>query len=672
MPLIAQDSFSQKVARLRAQLQEYSHAYHVLDAPLVSDAVYDALYHELEILEGQHPELKDLASITQQVGEPASPDFSQVQHREPMRSLSNAFHVEEVERFIKRIEGEAGHESLSFCCEPKIDGLAVSLLYEQGVLSLAATRGDGEWGENITANAQCIVDIPSRLNTLQPPSKIEIRGEVYMTKSRFLALNQESEKPFSNPRNAAAGSLRQLDPHITRMRELCFFAYGIGGVEGWSIPSQQSEILRQLEAWGFPLSGLQKVAHSLADCLDFYAHLEGIRETLPFEIDGAVYKVNSLHLQEELGFIARAPRFALAHKFSAMQAETRLLDVEFQVGRTGVITPVAVLEPVFVGGVTVSHASLHNQDEVARKNLMIGDYVKVQRAGDVIPEVVCALPEKRPATAQPILFPAFCPTCGSVLESIPGQVSIRCPEGLACGAQHLARLRHFVSKGGLNIEGLGPKLIESLLAAGLVDTPADFYRLSREDLVYLDRMGEKSADNLLVAIENSKLTTFPRFLFALGIPEVGEVSAQVLAEHFPSLHVLSTASFDDLIAIPEIGPVIAGRIVSFFKSVENQHAIENLCALGVTWPTPQPDQFFPLLGKSFVMTGSLSKMSRQEVKAHLIEAGAKVTDQVSKQTSIVIVGENPGSKYEKAKALGLVIWNETQFLTALSSGFLPA
>jgi DNA ligase (NAD+) len=649
-----------RIQQLRQQLQAYNDAYHRLDQPLVADAVYDALYHELLALEAEYPEHATADSITKKVGAQHLPTFSEVRHLEPLMSLNNGFSPDDVSKFVKRIQEERPQADLTLCCEPKIDGLAVSLTYEHGALVLAATRGDGEAGENITANIHTILDIPQRLHTLLPPEKIEIRGEVYMTKAAFFALNQSSEKQFANPRNAAAGSLRQLDAQVTASRELHFFAYGIGYCLGWQRPATQDQLLACLESWGFCLSGLQTVAHSLEQCLEFYEQVGAVRENLPYEIDGVVYKVNDFALQQELGYVARAPRFALAHKFAAMQVETTLLEVEFQVGRTGVITPVAILLPAIVGGVTVSHATLHNQDEIARKNLSIGDQVIIQRAGDVIPEVVRSLPEKRPVDARPIVFPTHCPECQAVLEEVPGQVAIRCPRGAQCGAQHLARLQHFVAKGAMNIEGLGPRQIEQMVEHGLVATPADFYRLNRDTLLQLERMGEKSVDNLLASIQKSKATTFGRFLFALGIREVGEVTAQALADSFDSIAALSAATEADFLAVSEIGPVIARSLVDYFADPLHQQMIEDMLSLGVGWQAKSTD--LPLKGQSFVITGTLQSMGRHELKAKLLDLGAKVSDSVSKQTTAVIVGENPGSKYEKAKKNGIKILAESDLI----------
>ncbi len=645
-----------KIEQLRQQLQIYHDAYHRLDQPLVADAVYDALYQELSALESQFPELALTDSVTTQIGAKALETFAALRHLEPLMSLNNGFSEEDVAKFIKRIQEEQPNAALELCCEPKIDGLAVSLTYEKGQLVLAATRGDGEVGENITANIMTIADIPQRLNTHAPPEKIEIRGEVYMTKAAFAVLNQSGEKQFANPRNAAAGSLRQLDARVTAVRELHFFAYGVGFAAGWQRPVSQSALLLCLEEWGFCLTGLQVVAHSMQECLNFYHKIEGLRENLPFEIDGIVYKVNHFALQQELGFVARAPRFALAHKFAAMQVETTLLDVAFQVGRTGVITPVAILLPAMVGGVTVSHATLHNQDEILRKNLQIGDQVIIQRAGDVIPEVVRSLAEKRPLDARPIVFPLTCPECQATLEEVPGQVAIRCPRGVLCGAQHLARLQHFVAKGAMNIDGLGPRQIAQMVEQGIVVTPVDFYRLNRDSLLQLERMGERSVDNLLAAIEKSKHTRFGQLLFALGIHEVGEVTAHSLADSFDSVDALFAATEADFLALPEIGPVIAKSLVTYFAEPAHQNMILDLLAMGVNWP--HKSTHLPLKGQTFVITGTLHTLGRHEVKAKLVSLGAKVSDSVSKQTTHVIVGDNPGSKFEKAKALGLPILTE--------------
>ena len=650
-----------RIEQLRQQLQEYNDAYHRLDQPLVADAVYDALYQELLALEAQSPELKQASSVTEKVGAKSLETFSSVRHLQPLMSLNNGFNEEDVSKFVKRIQDEQPNAPLALCCEPKIDGLAVSLTYENGQLILAATRGDGEVGENITANVMTIQDIPHQLNALLVPDKIEIRGEVYMTKSAFAALNQSSEKQFANPRNAAAGSLRQLNARVTAARELHFFAYGVGFVSGWLMPATQSALLTCLEEWGFRLTGLQAVAHSAQACLDFYHKIGAMREALPFEIDGVVYKVNHFALQQELGYVARAPRFALAHKFAAMQVETTLLDVEFQVGRTGVITPVAILLPALVGGVTVSHATLHNQDEILRKNLWIGDQVIIQRAGDVIPEVVRSLSEKRPEDARPIVFPTHCPECQAALEEVSGQVAIRCPRGALCGAQHLARLQHFVAKGAMNIDGLGPRQIEQMVEQGLVATPVDFYRLNRESLLQLERMGEKSVDNLLAAIEKSKETSFGRLLFALGIHEVGEVTARSLADSFDSIEALFSATEADFLAIPEVGSVIAKSLVAYFSEPLHQQMVLDLLALGVRWSHKKFD--LPLKGQTFVVTGTLQSLGRHEIKAKLIELGAKVSDSVSKQTTAVIVGDHPGSKYEKAKILGVRVLTELECMT---------
>ncbi len=655
------------IETLRQTLEQYRYAYHTLDAPIVADAVYDALFAELESLEAAHPEFKSKDSITERVGGETLPQFAPVQHCEPMLSLNNAFSEEDVKRFFKRVEDTTGQAQIIICCEPKIDGLAVSLTYEWGRFIRAATRGNGEIGENISQNALNIASIPQVLSDENPPPYLEVRGEVYMTKAAFKKLNEvPGGRQFANPRNAAAGSLRQLDAAITKARDLQFFAYGMVTQGKWKRPGTQSEILKRLENWGFSLTALQEVVEGSEAALAFYHKIGSIREDLPFEIDGVVYKVNRQDLQEELGFVARAPRFALAHKFQAMQVETTLLDVEFQVGRTGVITPVAILMPAFVGGVKVSHATLHNRDEIERKGLRIGDTVIIQRAGDVIPEVVRALEDKRPLETRDIIFPDVCPECHSPLETVPGQVHIRCPNGVRCGAQHKERLRHFVHKNAMDIEGLGPKLITQLVDAGLVIQPADFYRLNREVLLALDRKGEKSVDNILNAIEKSKKTTFGRFLFALGIPEVGAVTAKLLAEHFRNLDALMFAEASSLESIHEIGPAIAMSVARYFQEDSHRALIKDLLLQGIEW-TEAPRDSLPqaLSGQTFVLTGTLPGLSRSDAKARLEALGAKVTESVSKNTTAVIAGEAAGSKLAKAQALGLAIWDEAKLLAVL-------
>jgi DNA ligase (NAD+) len=653
------------IKALRKQLAEYSYQYYTLDKPLVSDEVYDALYRELQQLEKKHPEFHDPGSITQKVGSKVLAQFAPVKHAEAMLSLNNAFTDEEVTRFEERIEDETGKKNIEFSCEPKIDGLAVSIRYEHGKLALAATRGDGTTGENITQNILTLKNVPHKLHTTHPPKMIEIRGEVYMTIEAFHALNKKNrEKPFANPRNAAAGSLRQLDPEITASRDLHFFAYGVGAASDFHRPKTQAELLQQLKSWGFVPTGLQEL-HSGADGLrKYHEKIAARRAKLPYQIDGVVYKVNDFRLQDELGFVARAPRFALAHKFAAEQAETQLLQVEFQVGRTGTITPVAILEPVKVGGVTVTHATLHNKDDLERKDLHINDYVIIQRAGDVIPEVVSVVKSKR-RNVHKIVFPKHCPQCGSKLEQVPDQVYIRCPNGRSCAAQQKEGLIHFAAKNAMNIDGMGEKMVEQLLQHKLVLTPADFYRLTYDQLVVLERMGPKSAENLLAALKESKNTSMGRFLFGLGISDVGEVTAQVLAAEFGDMKSLLNATEERLLEIPEIGPVIAKSIVDFFKTAAHKHIVEDLLHQGIHWPAPKDTKHLPLSGQSYVITGSLEAMSRTEAKEKLKLLGAKVSESVSKTTTAVIVGAEPGSKYEKAQKLKVPIYDEAEFLKLL-------
>lgn len=666
-----QNPIEQHILSLQQQLEQYRYEYHTLDQPTVADAVYDALFAELQTLEAAHPQFKAKATITESVGGEILAQFAPVKHGYPMLSLNNGFSEQDVARFFKRIEDEVGGAAFEICCEPKIDGLAVSLTYEKGQLVLAATRGDGETGENITQNAMKVIDIPHKfsgnLRSHLIPAKIEVRGEVYMTRAAFQQLNQSDPlKQFANPRNAAAGSLRQLDPAVTQNRGLQFFAYGLVVIEGRAeFLSSQSEILAQLSEWGFNLTGLHQVVGGLADALTFYHKIETLRDNLAFEIDGVVYKINRLSLQDELGFVARAPRFALAHKFQAMQVETTLLDVEFQVGRTGTITPVAILMPAFVGGVKVAHASLHNRDEIIRKDLKIGDRVLIRRAGDVIPEVVAVVKEKRPAQTCEIIFPTHCPECGSELQQTQDQVYIRCPKGSECGAQHKERLRHFAHKNAMNIEGLGPKIIEQLVESKLVVQPADFYRLNSDVLLQLERMGEKSIENLLNAIAKSKSTRFSRFLFALGIPDVGEVTAKLLAKHFKKLEDLMQANQESLESIHEIGPVIARNVESYFALPLHQSMIHDLLNQGIHWEEEISACDLPYAGMSFVITGTLAQ-PRPEIKKQLESLGAKITDSVSKNTSVVITGESPGSKLQKARNLKVAIWDEIRLNVELS------
>jgi DNA ligase (NAD+) len=588
-----------------------------------------------------------------------------------MLSLANAFSSEDVERFLERICDRLEIQSeIEFNAEPKIDGLAISLRYENGRLVRAATRGDGIRGENVTANAKAIKDIPQRLNLPNLPHILEVRGEVYMPIKGFEALNQVAnklgEKVFANPRNAAAGSLRQLDPAITASRPLSFFAYGVGRVEGGDLPGKHSEILQYLHRAGFIISQQQRVVHGLQGCLGFYQYIANIRQQLPFEIDGVVYKVNDLALQRELGFISRAPRWAIAHKFPAQEVETVLERVEFQVGRTGVITPVARLVPVLVGGVTVSNATLHNKDEILRKDIHEGDFVIVRRAGDVIPEVVRVIQEKRPLHAKAVQMPKYCPSCQHELIEEAGEVAIRCPARWNCPTQRKESLWHFASRNAMNIDGLGRKIIDQLVDDGLVKSPSDLYRLTIMQLSELDRLGQKSAENLINELDKSKHTSLSRFLFALGISDVGQATAQALSHHFGSLDAIIAADLDALQSVQDVGPIVAGHIYHYFKDEKNLAEIQFLQSLGVSWPNETPLSTAGILtGQVFVLTGTLSSLTRDEAKAKLQALGAKVAGSVSKSTDVVVSGESAGSKLNKAQELGIAIWDEAKLLAFL-------
>ncbi len=651
----------QRAEVLRKELNEHAYRYYVLDEPVISDAEYDRLYRELEQLEQQYPELITPDSPTQRVGDKPLEGFKQVQHEIPMLSLGNVFDEDELRAWDKRVRELTGLDEVEYSAEPKLDGLAISLMYENGQLVRAATRGDGTIGEDVTANVRTIKAIPLRLRTENPPARLEVRGEVIMPRSGFDTYNQwareHGEKEFANPRNAAAGSLRQLDPRKTAGRPLSFFAYSMGVAEGVPDFSAHSQVLEWFKTLGIPVNPLNRVVKGYQGMLGYYRWMQSIRDDLDYDIDGMVFKVNDLVLQEKLGYATKSPRWAIAHKFPAEEATTIVRAIDVQVGRTGSITPVARLEPVKVGGVTVTNATLHNEDEVRRKDIRVGDTVIVRRAGDVIPEVVRVIREKRPKGTQPFTMPQRCPVCDSVLERPEGEAVTRCPAGLSCDAQFKEALKHFVSRKAMDIEGLGEKLIEQLVDAGLLKNPADIYRLNREKLANLERMGEKSAENVLRAIEKSKHTTLPRFLYALGIREVGEATSQNLARHFKSLEAIRNASIEELQQVPDVGPVVAEHIYHFFRNPKNQRVIDELLAQGIHWPEipDDEDQPKPLAGKNIVLTGSLASMSRSEAKAALQALGAKVTGSVSKNTDMVIAGDKAGSKLAKAEQLGVPV-----------------
>ena len=662
-----------RIAELRSTIDSHNYRYYVLDDPSVPDSEYDRLLRELQTLEQENPEFISPESPTQRVGHEPVAGFGEIEHLVPMLSLDNAFEDEELEEFDRRARSRLEDDApISYAAEPKLDGAAVSLLYRRGLLIQGATRGDGNRGEDITHNVRTIKAIPLRLRGDGHPEIIEIRGEIYMSRKGFEALNRRVEKeggkPFVNPRNAAAGSLRQLDPRLTAERPLAFFAYGVGGVEGGTLPATQSGVLSQLREWGIPVSSHARVVDGVAGCHAYFGELGEARDGLPFEIDGVVFKVDRLDLQQRLGFVSRAPRWAIARKFPASEEMTILRGIEFQVGRTGALTPVARLDPVFVGGVTVSNATLHNMDELTRKDVRPGDTVIVRRAGDVIPEVVRVVPERRPEGARSVEMPATCPVCGSEVVRAEGEAAARCSGGLYCPAQRREAIRHFASRRAMDIEGLGTKLINQLVDEGDVETPADLYALTVERLASLDRMGEKSARNLVAALEKSKSTTLPRFMYALGIREVGEVTAKSLASHFRDLSLLAKADEDELQSVPDVGPIVAAHVAGFFRQSHNTDVVDALCRAGLTWPVPEasgkePDG--PLAGKTLVLTGTLQGMTRQEAKKRIEHAGGRVIGNVSKKTDYLVYGEKPGSKFEKAERLGVATLTESSLLELL-------
>ena len=661
-------SVESQIAELRRQLDEHSYRYHVLDDPIIPDAEYDRLYKELVTLEKDHPELVTPDSPTQRVGESPLSEFTEVTHEIPMLSLDNAFSDEEMGAFDKRVRDRLEFAEIHYTAEVKLDGLAISLLYERGKLVRAATRGDGTTGEDVTSNIRTIKSIPLALRSTGYPDRLEVRGEVFMTKSGFEELNirqeEQGEKLFANPRNAAAGSLRQLDPMITARRPLQFLAHGIGIVEGATLPASHFEVLQTLKTWGLPVSADTERVAGIEECIGFYRRIASRRSQLPHEIDGVVFKVDDLKQQAALGFVTKAPRWAIACKFPPEEAVTEVLDIEVQVGRTGALTPVARLKPVRVGGVTVTNATLHNADEVQRKDVRAGDTAVVRRAGDVIPEVVRVIPGKRPETTEPFSMPARCPVCGSPAERVEGEAAVRCTGGLHCRAQAIQSIIHFASRKALDIEGLGEKLVEQLFNTGLVRNIADLYHLEHDKVAALERMGDKSAENLLRAIETGKNTHFDKFLYALGIREVGETTARNLALHF-QLDELKSATQEDLCGVRDIGPVVAENIVRFFRDERNLSIINEVLTAGVRWEDAKEQQVTHLQGKTFVITGTLASLSRNEAKERLVSRGAKVSGSVSGRTDYLIAGENPGSKLDKARSLDIEILDEAALMQIL-------
>jgi len=662
-----------QVEQLREQVERYNYQYYVLDSPQIPDSEYDRLFRRLQQLEAQYPELVSSDSPTQRVGGAPLAAFGEVEHRVPMLSLENALSADAMADFDRRVRDRLGHDrEMSYVAEPKLDGLAISLRYEDGRLVQAATRGDGARGENVTRNVRTIASVPLRLLGDDWPPVLEVRGEIFMPRKGFEELNKRQrelgEKTFANPRNAAAGSLRQLDSRVTASRPLAIYCYGLGEVAGPPLSATHSGGMELLRQWGLPVSPELKVVTGLEACAAYFEDMGKRRAGLAYDIDGVVFKVDRISDQQDLGFVSRAPRWAIAQKFPAQEELTIVEAVEFQVGRTGAVTPVARLQPVFVGGVTVSNATLHNMDEVQRKDVRVGDTVYVRRAGDVIPEVVRVLPERRPKGGAPVQMPAHCPVCGSEVERVEGESVARCTGGLYCAAQRKEAVKHFASRRALDIEGLGDKLIEQLIEQDLIQDPADLFALSVETLAGLERMGEKSAHNLVEALDRSRHTTLARFLYAMGIREVGEATAQSLARQFGRLDAIRSAKEELLQETPDVGPVVARHLFTFLRQPHNREVISKLHAAGVSWPESEPvptAQDLPFAGKTFVLTGTLTR-PRTEVKERLQGLGAKVVGSVSKKTDYVVAGEEAGSKLEKAQALGVDILDEQRLFDLIA------
>ncbi len=666
---------------LREQINYHNYRYYVLDKPEIPDAEYDRLYRELEALEAAHPELITPDSPTQRVGGRPLEGFAPVTHRVPMLSIRTETDIEAAgalnfdARVRRELKLKENDPPVEYACELKFDGLAINLRYEHGVLTQAATRGDGETGEEVTQNVRTIRCIPLRLNAAKPAAVLEVRGEVYMSRPDFERYNEKQRTsggtPLVNPRNGAAGSIRQLDPAIAAQRPLSFYAYGVGETAGWSMPATHSELLDAIRDLGLPVSSERAIVQGPQGLVHFHDDIGRRRDSLPFDIDGVVYKVNSLELQARLGFVTREPRWAVAHKFPPEEELTVVESIEVQVGRTGALTPVARLKPVFVGGVTVSNATLHNQDEIDRLDVREGDSVVVRRAGDVIPEVVAVVRERRPQP-EPVRFQILqryptCPVCGSHVMRQPGEAAIRCSGGLYCPAQRKQALLHFASRRAMDIEGLGEKLVDQLVDQGIVRTPADLYKLGMAKVANLERMAEKSAANLLAGIEKSKHTTLARFVYALGIRNVGETTARDLARHFGSLDALMSADEETLMLVPDVGPVVAQSIAQFFSEPHNREVVEQLRAAGADWPetAPQRKQAGPLAGKTFVLTGTMPNMTRDQAKGRIEAAGGKVAGSVSKKTDYVVAGSEAGSKLAKAQELGIAVLDEEALLRLL-------
>jgi DNA ligase (NAD+) len=662
---------SVRVAELQERLERYNYRYHALDDPEVPDAEYDRLMVELRNLESTFPHLQSAHSPTQRVGASPVAAFGAVRHRVAMLSLDNAFSEEEVRDFDRRVRERLQQDHpVHYAAEPKLDGLAISAIYEKGVFVQAATRGDGETGEDITLNLKTIASLPLKLRTPAAPKILEVRGEVFMNLAGFERFNAEAvargEKAYINPRNAAAGSLRQLDPRMTAARPLDLFIYGIGYVEGGALPDHHVATLQLLRQWGFKICPQSALVESIDGCLKYYHDMGKARSTLPYQIDGVVYKVDDVELQRRLGFISRAPRWALAHKFPAEEALTTVRDIEFQIGRTGALTPVARLEPVFVGGVTVSNATLHNMDEMTRKDVRVGDTVVIRRAGDVIPEVVRVLAERRIDGAKPIELPKVCPVCGSPVVREGEQAAARCTGGRSCAAQRREEIKHFASRRALDIQGLGDKLVDQLVELDWVKTPADLFELRATQLGTLERLGEKSAQKLEKSIATAKSTTLPRFLYALGIRDVGEATALALAQHFGDIGALRQASAEEIQRVPDVGPVVARNVAAYFNAPDNAQIIDRLLAAGITWPVLATGSDRELAGKTFVLTGTLESLTRDAAQEAIVARGGKVSGSVSKKTHYLVAGAEAGSKLKKAADLGITILDEAAFLRLLA------
>ena len=668
----AEKKAATRAAQLRELLDRYNYRYHALDDPEVPDAEYDRLMVELRDIETQYPQLLVKDSPTQRVGAAPVAAFGTIRHRIAMLSLDNAFSEEEVRDFDRRIrERLESEKAIRYSAEPKLDGLAFSALYEKGSFVQGATRGDGETGEDITANLRTIKALPLKLqNAAQAPRILEVRGEVFMPLAGFERFNKEAiargEKPYVNPRNAAAGSLRQLDARMTAARPLDLFIYGIGYVDGGKLPTHHGELLQRLRHWGFKICPQSKVVDSIDGCLEFYRDIGAARSQLTYQIDGVVYKVDDMELQRQLGFVSRAPRWAIAHKFPAEEALTTVREIEFQVGRTGALTPVARLEPVFVGGVTVSNATLHNMDELTRKDVRVGDTVVIRRAGDVIPEVVRVQLERREGKVPLVKLPKVCPVCGSPVVREEDQAVARCTGGRICAAQRRGEIEHFASRRAMDIQGLGDKLVDQLVERDWVKTPADLFDLKVEQLADLERMADKSAQKLHAAIAAAKTTTLPRFLYALGIRDVGEATALALAQHFADVRALWAASAEEIQQVPDVGPVVGGNVAAYFANPDNRDVVKRLLASGITWPAlDKRNASAEFEGKTFVLTGSLTSMTRDEAQEAVTLRGGKVSGSVSKKTHYVVAGSEAGSKLKKAEELGVTVLDEKAFLKLL-------